>query len=80
MLLTLFYNLFISQIDMQNQSNNVPSGTIQNTISSCEVLFLLIRDVAANQLQTYRSNNESILMTTSSGMPIGDKVYSLTAG
>ncbi|CAF1106105.1 unnamed protein product [Rotaria sordida] len=65
---------------MQNQSNNISSGIVQSTISPSEALFLLNRDVAANQLQTYRSNNEPILMTSLSGMPIGDKVYSLTAG
>ena len=51
---------------MQNQEFHMDS--------SCK------RDVAANQLQSYRSNNEPILMTSLSGMPIGDKVYSLTAG
>ena len=38
------------------------------------------RDVAANQLQTYRSNNEPMLMTSQSGMPVGDKMNSLTIG
>lgn len=61
---------------MQNQSNNISSG---NIVSSEEDTSLH-RDVAANQLQTYRSNNEPILMTSLSGMPIGDKVYSLTVG
>ena len=62
---------------MQHQSNNRPSEQLS---SPAERHFLVNRDVAANQLQTYRSNNEPILMTSSSGMPIGDKVYSLTAG
>lgn len=65
---------------MQNRSNNLVSGTSQNNMSSYESLFLLDRDVSANQLQTYRSNNDPILMTSLSGTPIGDKVYSLTVG
>ena len=62
---------------MQHQSNNRPSEQLS---LPAERHFLVNRDVAANQLQTYRSNNEPILMTSSSGMPIGDKVYSLTPG
>ena len=45
-----------------------------------ELIYVPQRDVAANQLQTYRSNHDPVLMTSLSGMPIGDKVYSLTAG
>ena len=52
----------------------------QDTISTSEALFFLQRDIAANQLQTYRSSNDPVLMTSLSGMPMGDKVYSLTAG
>ncbi|CAF1133355.1 unnamed protein product [Adineta ricciae] len=48
--------------------------------STNEDLLLSNRDISANQLQTYRSNNEPTLMTSSSGMPIGDKICSLTAG
>ena len=58
----------------------MPSSPNSDGLSSSETLLLLHRDAAANQLQTYRSNNEPILMTSPSGMPLGDKVYSLTAG
>lgn len=79
-LLRVFSNLFFDQFNMQNQANPSTSNNLQDSASAIETSSLYHRDVAANQLQTYRSNNEPTLMTSLSGMPIGDKVYSLTAG
>ncbi|CAF1029844.1 unnamed protein product [Didymodactylos carnosus] len=64
----------------QKQNFNGLSNSAQAVVSPAEAIFMFNRDVASNQLQTFRSNNEPVLMTSLTGCPVGDKVYALSAG